>query len=213
MCWNCLSWLRQLKKSIVADLYDDIGQKLILIKLKLAHSGECDKKEIQNDLEKIYQSIRQISKTLRPNEINNLGLKLSTQSLVHYISESTNINGSFEYLGKEEKLDPEIEICTFRVIQESLNNIIKHSKANEFSVQIELNKKYVNIIISDNGVGIPDEYFTSAELMNNSTGLFSMRERIEKLKGELFINSNNKEGTVFFIPSLTHIKIPTLSLS
>lgn len=189
----------ELKKSIVAELHDDIGQKLLLIKLKLGHSGECNKKEIQSDLEKIYQSIRQISKTLKSNEINNLGLKLSTQSLVNYIAESCKIKGSFEYLGIEEKLNPEIEICTFRVIQESLNNIIKHSKANEFSVQIELNKKYVNIVISDNGIGIPDEYFTSTELMNNSTGLFSMRERIERLKGELLINSSDKEGTVLVI--------------
>lgn len=189
----------ELKKSIAAELHDDIGQKLIMVKLKLSHSGKYDKEEIQNDLEKIYQSVRQISRTLKPNEINNLGLKLSTQSLVNYISESSRINGSFEYLGKEEKLDPEIEICIYRVIQESLNNIIKHSQANEFSVQIELNEKYVNIIISDNGVGIPDEYFTSRELMNNGTGLFSMKERIEKLKGKLKINSNHNEGTVLVI--------------
>ena len=189
----------ELKKSIASELHDDIGQKLIMIKLKLSHSGKYYKEEIQNDLEIIYQRVRQISRTLKPNEISNLGLKLSTQSLVNYISESSKINGSFEYLGKEEKLDPEIEICIYRIIQESLNNIIKHSQANEFSVQIEINEKYVNIIISDNGVGIPDEYFTSRELMNNGTGLFSMEERIEKLKGVLKINSNHIEGTVLVI--------------
>ena len=189
----------ELKKSIASELHDDIGQKLIMIKLKLSHSGKYYKEEIQNDLEIIYQRVRQISRTLKPNEISNLGLKLSTQSLVNYISESSKINGSFEYLGKEEKLDPEIEICIYRIIQESLNNIFKHSHANEFSVLIELNEKYVNIIISDNGVGIPDEYFTSRELMNNGTGLFSMEERIEKLKGVLKINSNHIEGTVLVI--------------
>jgi len=189
----------ELKKSIAAELHDDIGQKLIMIKLKLSHSSKYDNEEIQNDLEIIYQSIRQISKTLKPNEINNLGLKLSTQSLVNYISESSKINGSFEYLGREEKLDPEIEICIYRIIQESLNNIIKHSQANEFSVQIELNEKYVNIIISDNGIGIPDEYFISRELMNNGTGLFSMKERIEKLNGVLKINSDHNEGTILVI--------------
>ena len=170
-----------------------------MAKLKLSHSVKYDKEELQSDLEKIYQRVRQISRTLRPNEINNLGLKLSIQSLVSYISESSNISGSFEYLGKEEKLDSEIEICIYSVIQESLNNIIKHSKANEFSVQIELNNKYVNIIISDNGVGIPDEYFTSKELMNNGTGLFSMKEKVENLKGKLKINSNHYEGTVLVI--------------
>ena len=177
----------------------EINAKKIMAKLKLSHSVKYDKEELQSDLEKIYQRVRQISRTLRPNEINNLGLKLSIQSLVSYISESSNISGSFEYLGKEEKLDSKIEICIYSVIQESLNNIIKHSKANEFSVQIELNNKYVNIIISDNGVGIPDEYFTSKELMNNGTGLFSMKEKVENLRGKLKINSNHYEGTVLVI--------------
>ena len=75
-----------------------------MVKLKLSHSGKYDKEEIQIDLEKIYQRVRQISRTLKPNEINNLGLKLSTQSLVNYISESSKINGSFSIWAKKKNL-------------------------------------------------------------------------------------------------------------
>ena len=92
-----------------------------------------------------------------------------------------------------------MEICIYRVIQESLNNIIKHSKADEFSVQLELNEKFVNIIISDNGVGIQEEYFDANESKSTGTGLFSIKERIEKLHGKLKINSNQNEGTVLVI--------------
>ena len=189
----------ELKKSIAADLHDDIGQKLIMIKLKLSNIEDYEKDVIQTDLEAVYQRVREISRTLKFSEVTNLGLKISIQSLVHYISESSKINGSFEFLGKEEKLGAELEICIYRVIQESLNNIIKHSKANEFSVQIELNEKYVNIIISDNGIGIPDDYFNVRKFESEGTGLFSIKERIEKLHGKLKINSNQYEGTVLVI--------------
>lgn len=189
----------ELKKSIVAELHDDIGQKLIIIKLKLSNLEDYDKDIIQTDLEVVYQRVREISRTLKFSEVTNLGLKISIQSLVHYISESSKINGSFEFLGKEEKLSSELEICIYRVIQESLNNIIKHSKADEFSVQLELNEKYVNIVISDNGIGIPEDYFNALELKSAGTGLFSIKERIEKLRGKLKINSNLNEGTVLVI--------------
>jgi len=189
----------ELKKSIAAELHDDIGQKLIMIKLKLSNIEDYEKDLIQTDLEAIYQRVREISRTLKLSEVANLGLKISIQSLVNYISESSKINGSFEYLGKEEKLCPELEICIYRVIQESLNNIIKHSKANEFSVQLELNEKYANIVISDNGIGIPEDYFYVKGFRNEGTGLFSIKERVEKFHGKLKINSNQNEGTVLVI--------------
>ncbi len=190
----------ELKKTIAADLHDDIGQKLILIKLKLSNIEDYEKDIIQNDLEAVYQRVREITKTLKFSEVTNLGLQIGIRSLVHYISESSKIKGSFEFLGNEEKLGSELEICIYRIIQESLNNIIKHSKANEFSVQLELNEKYINIIISDNGIGIPDHYLKVDEEFNSKgTGLFSIKERIQKLHGEFKINTNNYEGTVLII--------------
>jgi len=189
----------ELKKFVAAELHDDIGQKLIMIKLKLSNLEDYERDLIQTDLETVYQRVRELSRTLKLSEVTNLGLKISIQSLVHYISESSKINGSFEFLGKEEKLSPDLEICIYRVIQESLNNIIKHSNANEFSVQLELNEKFVNIIVSDNGVGIPEDYFDVQEFKSTGTGLFSIKERIEKLHGKLKINSNQKEGTVLVI--------------
>lgn len=189
----------ELKKSLSFELHDDIGQKLIVAKLKLSDLQKYKASEVQSDLEEIYQRIREISKTLKPIELNNLGLKLSVQSLVQSISANSNIDGSFEFLGKDEKLGSEIEFCIYRIIQESLNNVIKHSKASEFSVQIEVDKNKVNVIVSDNGIGIPPEYFTLSGLDNSGTGLFGMRERLEKLDGTLKINSNSGEGTVLII--------------
>lgn len=189
----------ELKRSLSFELHDDIGQKLIVARLKLSDMEKYSSNEIQTDLENIYQRLREISKNLKPAEVKNLGLKLSLQSLVQNISDKSNIAGSFEFWGKDEKIDNDIESCIYRVVQESLNNIIKHSKANEFSVQVDASGNMVSIIVSDNGVGIPPEYFTLDGLNNSGTGLFGMKERIEKLKGALKINSNPEEGTVIII--------------
>lgn len=189
----------ELKRSLSLELHDDIGQKLIVAGLKLSDPGKYTTNEIQSDLEKIYQRLREISKTLKPTELHNLGLKLSVQSLVQNISTNSKIAGSFEFLGEDEKLGSEIESSIFRLIQESLNNIIKHSKASEFSVQIQTDKNKVNIIVSDNGIGIPAEYFTLNGMNNSGIGLFGMRERVERLGGTLKINSSSGEGTVLII--------------
>ena len=189
----------ELKRSLSLELHDGIGQKLIVARLKLSDLGKYTTDEIQSDLEKIYQRLREISKNLKPAEVNNLGLKLSIQSLVQSISVNSKISGTFEFFGEEERLGPEIESCIYRVIQESLNNIIKHSKASEFSIQVEAGSNKVSIIVSDNGIGIPEEYFSLSGLNNSGTGLFGMKERIEKLNGTLKINSNSGEGTVLII--------------
>lgn len=189
----------ELKRSLSLELHDDIGQKLIVARLKLSDLSKYTTTEIQSDLEKIYQRLREISKNLKPAEVKNLGLKLGIQSLVQNISSDSKIAGTFEFLGEDEKLGTEIESCIYRVVQESLNNIIKHSEASEFSVQIEADKSKVNVIVSDNGVGIPPEYFTLSGLSYSGTGLFGMRERIEKLNGNLKINSSTGEGTVLII--------------
>lgn len=184
------------KRFISSELHDDIGQRLILLKLKLLQLSEsANITDIINELDEIYNKIRSISRSLKPVEIEELGLKYAVQSLVKKVSDGSGKMGYFTYLGIEEKFYPEIELCIYRNIQESLNNIIKHSKANEFAVQIINNKGTLDMIISDDGVGIPDEYFQSKDLKNFGIGLFGMKERVENLNGTFRVNSEPGQGT------------------
>ncbi len=188
------------KRYISSALHDDIGQRLILLKLNLMQLNESNQvTNIINDLDQIYSKIRSISHSLKPLEIEELGLKYAVQSLVGKVSESFGIMGYFTYIGKEEKLNPDIELCIFRNIQEALNNIIKHSQAKEFSVQIINSKENIDVIISDDGVGVPNEYFLSKDLKEFGIGIFGMKERVENLKGTFRINSDKNQGTSIII--------------
>lgn len=189
----------QLKKTLSSELHDNIGQLLILVKLKLANMEKHRASEIELDVDAVYHKIRDISKNLRPLEFNDERLKIAVQNLVQTISANSNITGSFDFLGEDVIAEPKIGLCIYRVIQEALNNIIKHSKATEFSIQIGNYVDKITVVISDNGIGIPIEYYSSKEFKNYGTGLFSMKERAENLGGYLKINSFPQEGTTLFI--------------
>ncbi|MDP3582297.1 MAG: ATP-binding protein [Ignavibacteria bacterium] len=189
----------QLKKTLSSELHDNIGQLLILVKLKLANMEKHHASEIELDVDSVYHKIREISKNLRPLEFNDERLKMAVGNLVQTISANSNITGSFDFLGEDVITEPKIGLCIYRVVQEALNNIIKHSKATEFSIQIGNYIDKINVVVSDNGVGIPSEYYSSKEFKNYGTGLFSMKERIENLGGNLKINSFPQEGTTLFI--------------
>ena len=186
------------KKSISSELHDDIGQRLVLLKLKfsqLSNSGG----ELFKDLEAIYTRVRELSHLLKPAEIDELGLRFAIQNLVDKVSSDSQLEGSFTSLGDEERINPEAEICLFRVVQEALSNIIKHAEAKEFSVQLIYNAKNIDLIVSDDGKGIPNEYFHSKDLKNFGIGIFSMKERVENFKGTMKINSFPDEGTSIII--------------
>lgn len=189
----------ELKKSLSFELHDDIGQQLVMIKMKLSQAEKYKSEDFLSDIEAIYEKIRIIAKTLKPIEINNLGLKLSIQSFVHSVLLNSNIAGTLEFHGEDKNIDINIVFCIYRIIQEAVNNVIKHSKATEFSIHIDIVDPDINIVISDNGVGIPTEYLNLVENKNFGIGLFSMRERIKKHNGTFQINSSQGEGTILLI--------------
>ncbi len=188
-----------LKKSLSSELHDDIGQKLIIVKLKLSQQDKFKYDEVQSDIEVIYQRIREIAQNLKTAELDRLGLKLCIQSLVYELTSNSDIKGSFEFFGTESKLDPNIELSVFRIVQEALNNIVKHSQANEFTVLLETDNKMLRLTISDDGIGMPGEDAAPRGSKNWGTGLFSISEKVGKYNGVFKINSTPFEGTTLII--------------
>jgi signal transduction histidine kinase len=192
------------RKEISSELHDDIGQKMVLLKMKFNQLNLGEKNGLHKDLEEIYSRIRDISHLLKPAEIDELGLKFSVQSLVNKVSGDSKLEGYFSYLGDEEKFNPEIELCLYRTAQEALTNILKHAEASEFSIQLINNKEQLELIISDDGKGIPQKYFESKDLKNYGIGLFGMKERLNNLNGTIKINSAPMEGTNIIIKVPKH---------
>lgn len=189
----------ELKNSLAGELHDDIGQRLIMIMLKLSAPNKLIYSEINSEIKFIYDRIRSISKSLKPSDIGNLGLKLSLKSLIEAISKNSGIESTFDFYGSEEGIEKPLLTCIYRVVQEALNNIVKHSGAKEFSIQINIKENIINIIIADDGCGIPNNYFEVNESKIYGTGLFSMKERIGKFNGRLNIESSPEMGTNLFI--------------
>jgi signal transduction histidine kinase len=188
----------ELKKTLALELHDNIGQQLLILKMNLTKQISEIPVNILSNIDTIYEKIRVISKTLKPLEIDNLGLKLSLQSLIHKVTINSNIIGILEFEGSDKGINSEIVFCIYRITQEAINNVIKHSHASEFSIHIEILEQNINMVISDNGLGFSPEHLSDRKKYTG-VGLIAIQERIEKLKGTFRLDSSLGENTTLLI--------------
>jgi two-component system, NarL family, sensor histidine kinase DegS len=154
--------------------------------------------EIQ-DLKKMVRSalyeVRRIIYDLRPMALDDLGLVPTLTKYLSTIEEyhkGTTIR--FVNVGQEKRLPSKYEVALFRLIQESVQNALKHSGAAEILVKLEINKDKVTVIIRDNGKG-----FDTKKKKSGSFGIMGMKERVEILEGEMSIDSKVGSGTVILV--------------
>ena len=191
------------RNRIASELHDSIGQGLLLIKLRMQSIENKLKLTTDNaeilELDKILQDniteLKTIIYNLRPKILDELGLGAAITSLVHMVSEQSGIKGSLDIHNFNGRMDKKLELFAFRLAQETLNNIIKHSEAKEFNLILQDNGNDLRFIISDNGKG-----FDLKSIMNEKElggfGLLNMKERVESFGGEIKIDSTPGEGTV-----------------
>lgn len=138
--------------------------------------------------------VRKIIYDLRPMALDDLGLIPALKRYLATTEEYNNIKIKFTILGQERRLAPRLEVALFRLVQESVQNAVKHANANEIQVKIEITKTFGKIIIKDDGTG-----FDLTAKKENSFGIVGMKERVELLKGKLTIDSTVGKGTVITI--------------
>lgn len=194
------------RNRIASELHDSIGQDLLLIKLKIQgienklniNSDNDDIIQLDTILQDTIQELKTIIYNLRPKILDELGLGPAITSLVHMVSEQSSIKGSLDIHNLDSRMNKRLELFTFRLAQETLNNIIKHSGAKEFNLILQDNGDHLRFIISDNGKG-----FDIKAIMNERElggfGLFNMKERVESFGGEIKIDSTPGEGTVIMV--------------
>jgi len=186
------------RQRIARELHDSVGQNLLFIKLMLQNSNH---KRIQNEhgdtikiisaLEKSITELKRILFDLKPRILEEAGLNAAISSLCTNVSTESGIYGDVDFIGEEERLNNKLEVCIYRIIQEGLSNIVKHSKAKNFNVLLVNNSNSVRIMISDDGVGFLDNNNTISHF-----GLMNMRERVEKFKGNFKIESTINKGSL-----------------
>ncbi len=190
------------RKRISFELHDAVGQDLLVIK----NMADLIKKNISNiEITQEYlddiseaavssiQDVRHISRNLHPYQLEKLGLTSSLTSLIRRVESTTEIMFDTDIENIDGKFIREKEIHIYRIMQELLNNIIKHSKADKVKIAVNQENDNISIIVSDNGCG----FETEGEGLpgNIGIGLTGILERLSLLNGSLKINSTIGIGT------------------
>ncbi|MFH1130807.1 MAG: PAS domain-containing sensor histidine kinase [Pseudomonadota bacterium] len=182
------------------ELHDELGQILTALHLELNWlSKKAPSREDQGHgnalemVEKAANELRRICKGLRPPLLDDLGLEPAVQLLVEEFEERSKIKVNFKVqLDENENPIPrEVSLATYRVLQESLNNVTRHAKANRVSITLECNKDDLNLSIYDNGRG----FDTEAENATMGSGINGMNERAYLVNGTIDIRSEAFQGT------------------
>lgn len=186
----------QERHAISTTLHDNLGQMLTLARMELdsvppeSTVAEQVSSAIRR-LDDALAAVRDMAVSLRPPLLDDLGLEAAMESLVEEFSESASIKTSFSREGPAVTLDKAKETCLYRVLQEALTNIAKHSKASEVNVLLEASGKSMFLRIRDNGKGF-DQANPNKEA---GIGLVGMRERLTKLGGKFEVRSSRRVGT------------------
>ncbi|MBO9692632.1 sensor histidine kinase [Chryseobacterium sp.] len=178
------------------ELHDDLGQKLSVVRLrqnqlitKLKNSEKDDLIELNELLGECIQDIRNLSKTLITEQIIHFGLAESIEREVQRIRKLKLLK--IEFITQKQDIDitPKHGLILFRIIQESINNILKHSKAKNVSIQLEDDCEKLHISISDNGKGF------DTNIIQDGSGLKNMELRARLIHAEFTIQSQLNKGT------------------
>jgi two-component system NarL family sensor kinase len=189
------------RRRLARDLHDGIGQMLTAIKFKT--SAIIDKTlatQIQELISETIQEIRRISINVMPSELLDFGLHSALKTLCNNITSYSGLVIKYNYQPSEDDLTINFETSAslYRIIQEALNNIVKHAEAKKVIVTIKHTHQYIKIDIQDNGRGFNIGSYNE-KTNQSSSGLKNMRERTSLLRGTFKIESNKEQGTTINI--------------
>ncbi|MEJ8552915.1 sensor histidine kinase [Tepidibacter sp. Z1-5] len=198
------------RRRIVRDIHDGPAQSMASLVIKseiinrlLDKDIELSREELKNTkkiLRTTLRDLRRIMYDLSPTSLDDLGLIPTIQRAISDIEYENDINIDLIVINDTKIMHPLVRITTFRVIQESLNNVCKHSKASNVKIKLDINEKRVAGIVEDNGIGFNMD---CDNIIKGSLGIGFMMERASLLDGQLKIDSKIGEGTkiIFAFPN------------
>jgi len=196
------------RQRISRELHDEMGQNLtsLLIGLRiLEHADNCSEKEtvisgMSRTVTGMISSIHDLALELRPASLDDLGL---IPALTQYFSECADrigIEVDYQVVGESEhRLSHEADITVYRIVQESLTNVARHSKASKANVILNLGGKSFMVIIEDNGIGFNPQTVNADPAMVKHIGLYGMEERAALVGGNFIVESTPGAGTSIFV--------------
>lgn len=190
----------QERRRLARELHDETGQALTSILLGLhaveEAGGDAELRsavsEVRELVRSTLQDVRRLAVELRPKALDDFGLVAALERLADNFTEQTGIAVAFESLLPAARLSPEIETALYRIVQESLTNIVKHAQAGSVSIVIGRKDDAVTVVVEDDGVG-----FDPDRTREGGLGVIGMRERVALIGGRLTIESRPGAGTTF----------------
>ena len=193
------------RKRVARELHDDTAQALVSLGMDIGSltvaTGQLPRevrkrlKELRSRTSDILQGVRSLSQALRPPMLEELGLLAALQELTNDLVDQYGIDAQFQLQGTIRRFPPDAELALFRIAQEALNNVVKHTRATKAAVRVNFSPTKVKLTITDNGQG-----FEFHEVMNNlaysgKLGLMGMQERARLLGSTLDVQSQLGKGT------------------
>lgn len=187
---NLISNQEDERKRLARDLHDSIGQKLIVLYKKI---NGIESKEASLLCKNAIDELRTISHGLYPPQMEGISYTEAIKSLINEIDRNTKLFFTCDIETIDNLIDREHELHLYRIIQELLSNILKHSKAKAVFVSVEKQKKYINVTIEDNGHG-----FDVSKTINekNNLGMKTLLGRAKNINAKLEFKSVANKGTI-----------------
>ena len=186
------------RRRLARELHDETGQALTSILLGLKALEERSKdpasraatEELRELVVSTLQDVRRLAVELRPSALDDFGLVAALERLAESFAEQTGISVDFQTALADERLPEEVETALYRIVQESLTNVVKHAQARRVSILLARKDGAVKAVVEDDGQG-----FDPAKQTDDGYGLMGMRERLALLGGRLEVESGHDGGT------------------
>lgn len=193
------------RKRLARDLHDQTGQVLTALGIGL-HSAQqlvlsqpTLAQQRMNELEKMsadaIDELRQFVSELRPALLDDLGLVAALRAMAQQVTDRVGIQVRVQFDGARRRLPPQIETVLYRIAQEALNNTVRHSQAQQATVQLEFGFGVVRLVVQDNGTGFAPSAVMKSRGAERAWGLLGMQERVELVGGKFEVQSAPGQGT------------------
>jgi len=190
------------RRRVARELHDGVNQTLASIRLRLfklernlSHEQQEEARRASKLLEMARTEVTRISQNLRPSELDDLGLVPAFRSAIEQFTSRNQIKVEFTHENLPEQIPAGVQDNFYRIMQEALNNIEKHSGASLVQIRLEFANDAICLTIIDNGKGFTDSERSQAKANGNGWGLINMRERATSQEGSFSVDSVPNLGT------------------
>lgn len=191
------------RKRIARELHDDTAQVLFAQLLTITAMKSSDDLSVKRAAETLESStveaiegVRRLALELRPPALDDLGLREALADLAQRYAEQLDIPIGFQWNGPRERLPAELELVLYRIAQEAMTNVAKHSRARRADICVERQHGEMMLTIADDGRGLKPHAFANRDVRGLGLGIFGMAERTSLVGGNLRIEAGEPSGTI-----------------